>query len=156
MQPKIIEKESFFVLGYQGVFTSDTVPEIPGLWSRLMKDTDKIKNIVGTHSFGLEQCYNEADQSFSYMACYEVSDLSSIPDGMTGLEVTAQKYAVFTIHIAEPNLQRDIQRAFDYIWNDWIPNSEYEFAGAPNFEYYDDRFALDTMSGEIDIYMPIK
>ncbi len=101
-------------------------------------------------------CIGVDDDKFTYVAALEVADTDDVPEGMRGCEIAAQTYAIFTVPLTgkEP-IGKEIGRANRFIWKTWLPESGYSFAKAPDFEYYDDRFAPKTLSGEIDLYIPI-
>ena len=89
------------------------------------------------------------------MACVEVKEKESTPEGMTAIEVPAKEYAVFT-HKGAVN---EIGKTYDYIYGTWLPESGYEADGSHDFEYYDERFnnenPMDPQS-EVDLYIPVK
>ena len=142
-------------IGLSGSFNQQTNDQIPGLWRAFRERHGEIESALEGHYFGL--CIGVEDDSFTYMAAVEARDLDKVPEGLCGLEVAAQTYAVFTVPLAgkEP-IGREIGRANRFIWNTWLPQSGYVFARAPDFEYYDERFDPKTLCGEIDLYVPIQ
>jgi AraC family transcriptional regulator len=68
------------------------------------------------------------------------------------VRIPEQKYAVFC--------QRDhistIRSTWNAIWNEWLPNSEYEVADAPDFERYGEHFNSATGIGGFEIWIPVK
>lgn len=155
MKPKFMEKEGFMVIGLLGNFDEDTKHNIPKLWERFSKEVKKIPNRKGAVSFGICECDNIHEGDFRYISAVEVSDLESIPEGMVGRKILKQKYAVFTVNI-QKDIHQEIQKAIKYIWGTWFPKSEYKYAGDHDFELYDERFNGGTVTGELDIYIPIK
>ncbi len=155
MEPKIVTKPAFQVMGLAGEFNRDTSENIKALWQRFHGRVSEVKNAVGDHSYGM--CVGAARDSFTYMAALEVSSLDDIPEGMTGRKVAAQTYAVFTVKLAgEEPIHVEMGRPMRHIWSTWLPNSGYVFAKAPDFEYYDHRFESRTLTGEVDIYIPVR
>ena len=75
---------------------------------------------------------------------------------MVGKDIQSQQYAVFTHIVKTPDIGKEIKTTLQYIWATWLPGSKYEYTGSPDFELYDERFKDDKMSGEFDIYIPIK
>ena len=48
-------------------------------------------------------------------------------------------------------------RATTYsIWNKYLPESKLEFAEAPDFERYDERFDAKTCKGAAEIWIPVE
>ena len=94
MKPKIIDRESFTILGLQECFTPDH-QDFPGIWKRFMKYHDSIVefSIDGAH-YGANFVVVEGSQ-MDYLAGMAVKDVQEIPDGLTLREVPASRYAVF-------------------------------------------------------------
>ena len=154
MEPKIVTMPAFKAVGMADEFNRDTAANIKALWQRFHGRFTEIKNVVGDHAYGM--CLGADDDSFTYMAALEVSSLDDIPEGMTARDVAAQTYAVFTVKLeAKEPIHVEMGRPMRYIWSTWLPNSGYEFAKAPDFEYYDHRFDAKTLTGEVDICIPI-
>lgn len=161
MQPKIIEKESFKVLGIQGDFTMEN-NTIPQMWDAFIPRMGEIKNRVNPEicygicsSPGPETNYQEFTEQtiFNELVCQEVADFNHIPAGMTTRTIPDGKYAVFTHKGPLSNLKH----TYDYIYKNWLPDSQYKVSAPYDFELYDGRFNyMDQENSEIDIYVPIK
>lgn len=65
-------------------------------------------------------------------------------------------YAVFTVN--GNNSNGEIAKAFRYIYDTWLPNSEYCLSDelCADFEYYDERWDCQTDSAQMDLYIPVK
>ena len=84
-------------------------------------------------------------------------DLNDIPDGMEGHEVAARTYAIFAVDVSPSEaIGAQLRRAYRHIWQSWLPASGYDFAEAPDFERYDERFDPGTKSGLVEIYIPVR
>ena len=98
MEPIIKEKDSFMVVGMKDNFTHETSGNIPQLWDKFVPHIETIPNKTGNHYFGV--CEGDPNninaENFTYMACVEVNNLNTIPDGMEGQIIEKQTYAVFT------------------------------------------------------------
>jgi AraC family transcriptional regulator len=82
-----------------------------------------------------------------------VAVLDSVPQDMVAKTVDGGRYARF-IHCGPVS---EIGKTMDYIWGTWLPRSGEEPDRERNdFERYDARFDPATMSGEIEIYLPLK
>jgi len=65
----------------------------------------------------------------------------------------AVDYAVFT-HSGPIST---IQNTVKYIWGTWVPkHSDIHKKDAPDFELYDERFDVERLDGEVDIYVAVK
>ena len=154
MEPHIIDKPDFKVVGLPGEFSQDTNHRIPALWKAFWQRHKEIKNPVGKHCYGM--CIGMDDDRFTYLAALEVGVLNGVPESMCGYDIPARTYAVFTVPLAGKDpIGKEIGRANRFIWKTWLPESGYRFARAPDFEYYDQRFDPKTLSGEIDLYIPV-
>ena len=155
MEPRIVEKPAFHAVGMPADFNQENTEGISDLWTTFWKRHEEIANPVEGHCLGL--CIGADDDNFTYAPALEVTNVGKVPEGMSAWDVGAQTYAVFTVPLAgkEP-ISTEIGRAHSYIWKTWLPGSAYRSAEAPDFEYYDERFDPETLSGEIDIYIPIK
>lgn len=150
MQPKIVERNEFKVIGISETYTQLNTQNIPQLWKQFILQINSItrrKNI--NTSYGVCNPINNGE--IDYIAAVEVEDLDDIPHGMVGNIIPTQTYALFT-HCGP--IQK-IHETISYIWATWLPNSPYITTGTPDFEQYDERFDAVNLSGEIDFYIPI-
>jgi AraC family transcriptional regulator len=47
-------------------------------------------------------------------------------------------------------------KVFQWIFNQWLPNTIYEFDNRPQFEILTDKYKRNDVNSEEDIYIPIK
>jgi AraC family transcriptional regulator len=94
--------------------------------------------------------YDESSGEFDYLAAMEVESVATIPEGMMSLEVPEQTYAILTCTLPT------IRQAFDHIYHTWLPQSGYQRAPGPEFEYYDERFDIRNPDSEMDLYIPVQ
>ena len=101
-------------------------------------------------AYGVIDNFDEERGEFDYVAGLEVDSLSEIPKGMTGVELPDQTYAVFECTL--PTLMETI----GYVYQEWLPQSDYVRSEGPEFELYDERF--DIAQGKLDmaIYIPVR
>ncbi len=146
MEPEIIKKPAFTAVGlmYHG---KNEQNEIPQVWGRLNPRFQEIQNKTGI-AYGV--CGDMAeDGRFHYLAGFEVTDITDIPDGMEQWHVAEQTYAVF------PCTLQTIQQTYQTIFETWFPQSGYQKADGPDLEFYSETF--DPATGEgMAIYMPVK
>jgi AraC family transcriptional regulator len=154
MEPRIVRRSAFQVIGMAGRFTPATNSRIPELWARFVSRIPDVPQRRGAHTLGLclDAAPDAADEvGFTYVAGVEVERLERVPDGMMALTVPANTYAVFTHsgHIARlPDTVRQV-------WGHWLPASSYRHVPAPDFEWYDERWDPRSGEGDVDIYVPI-
>jgi len=107
--------------------------------------------------FGYTDWSGYEDGYIYYMPSLQVSDLSDIPEGMTGITIPAHKYVVFRFSgFFRPDeiKGRQIGRVLVHLYRKWIVNSGYKSADTFRFEYIDTSLANDNYC-ELDIYQPI-
>nr|AAU85412.1 uncharacterized protein conserved in bacteria [uncultured archaeon GZfos12E1]QNO53895.1 hypothetical protein LBDBNMAG_00030 [Methanosarcinales archaeon ANME-1 ERB6] len=135
--------------------------EIGLLWKRFMNLCEKHGDIIERHGANKNiayeihiqpKDYKETKKFYVYVGV-EVTELAEMPLEMCGKVFPATMYAIFTFK------GKDMFRGGEYIWQEWLPNSEnYEEAYPYFIQAYDKmRFhGLDNEKSEIDYYIPIK
>lgn len=156
MQPKIIEKDRFTVIGMDCLTTTEDNEDhkvIVDLWNQFKPRIYEVNNKKNpTKMVGIYKQRKNYPNRFSYIASVEVSSLSAIPKGMIPKIINGSKYAVFT-HQGEVS---NIDNTYNYIYNEWLPESEFDKnKKGDNLEVYNTEFNQDDNS-EIDIYIAIK
>jgi AraC family transcriptional regulator len=167
MEPKIVRKEGFKVVGMEITTTLKSNIEnmdISKLWTRFHPRMEEIANRIDPAvSYGIcgnpadeetTQCEMTDDTEYKELVSVEVDSLDRIPDGMIGRTIPGRAYAVFT---HKGKLFPNLQQTYGYIYGTWVPRSGYELDGGFDFELYDERFRdVDDPESELDIYVPIK
>ena len=146
MEPKIETKAAFTVVGlnYHGKNENN---EIAGVWAELNPRFQEIPNLVQPfQAYGVCGPVQE-DGRFRYLAGFEVSAESELPEGMESWQVPTQTYAIFPCTLAT------IGDTYNYAFQTWLPGSEYEHVNAPDFEYYPPE---TTPQEGMYVYIPVK
>lgn len=163
---KIIDEKSFKLIGcifYGDPFHSkeewSTENEIGLLWNRFLKLCEKNasmlqKEVVNDLSYEVHlqpEDYKETGKFYVYVGV-EVMELKEMPLEMFCKTFPATQYAVFTFKGEE------MFRGGEYIWNEWLPNSDFNEAYPYMALAYDMNrfFGLDNPESEIDFYVPVK
>src|SRR5262249_2582381 len=146
------------VIGMAGSFGENCHKEISKLWERFNERSHEIRHIKPGYAIGLcmsshpDVTLKEGD-SIVYAACLPVTQIADVPKGMISHKIAASKYAVFT----HKGPISTIENTVKYIWGTWVPkHSDIHKKDAPDFELYDERFNVDTLEGEVDIYLAVK
>jgi AraC family transcriptional regulator len=156
MEPKIISKKAFLVIGIELKTTTSegkNFIEMPQFWQQVIQKR-QIKNIPNKKQPDtvLGICMDfKTDGAFSYIIGSEVTHTDNVPDDMVSREILEANYAVFT---ARGKMPDSIQNMIKYIYQEWLPKSNYQHAYSPEFELYDER-SDDSENAEVDIYIPI-
>ena len=153
---KFVEKRQVHLIGMSIFGNFHEQPMIPQLWQEFSPYISKIPNRVNPEQcFGLE-VYTDSfmkTKQWHYMVAVEVDTLENIPIFASAKTLPPNQYAVFT----HKGLISSISQTFDYIYNTWLPKSDYEIAASYDFEFYDERFKEgQSEDSETDIYLPIQ
>ncbi len=93
-----------------------------------------------------------------YIPSVEVTDMDTIPEGLTGIKIPTRKYVVFKyIGFEHPKYATEVSLSelYNYIFKEWLPESNYEFSYDYHIEYIDESIAREDYC-EIEIYVPVK
>lgn len=166
MRPTFVTKPAMKLAGYALKTTStegENSVDIPKFWDRYFDENwaHMLHEVLRpVHHAELGACImdEEAQDYFTYLIGVEVADLNDLPEGIYGREIPAATYAVFTTpaaNRADRAFTKAIQGTTEYIYNEWFPNSGYEYApGGVDFEWYDERSHGDH-DLVMDIYVPV-
>ncbi len=129
------------------------------LWSRFMPRRKEIENAVSNDFISL-QIYDESfdfvnfsfNKEFEKWALIEVSDYNFVPNEMEKLTLKEGLYAVF-INIGDISTA---EKTFRFIFEEWLPNSEYVLDNRPHFEVLGSKYKKDDPTSEEEIWIPIR
>lgn len=164
MEPKFVTLPAIKVVGF-AIKTTSTAGEnskaIPAFWNDYMSGGKMEKlhaeSFIKKHDeYGVCFQVDMETGEFEYVIGVEQIDGAEIPTDYHVCEVPPATYAVFsTPPCNATNFAQNIQGTWHYIFNEWFPNSGYEYApNCVDFELYDDRCMEDE--GKIcDIYIPV-
>lgn len=149
--PRLESGRRLLIAGIGARYTCEASAGIPSQWQRFLPHLDHIPGQIARTAYGVS-CNSDDAGSFDYVCGVEVKDFLRIPADWSRVRIAEQKYAVFA--------QRDhistIRSTWNTIWNEWLPNSEYEMADAPDFERYGEHFNSTTGTGGFEIWIPVK
>lgn len=162
MNPKLIRKERFKVVGYSiNTSTKDAknLVDIPSFWDAYLTDgrMEKLHNekfIIYHDEYGI--CLPmDSEGNFKYLIGVLVNE--EVNNNYDSYVINEQLYLIFTTPKAnEQNFSKSIQETWNQIFKEWLPNSNYEYdSSGLEFELYDDR-SYGSIDKEMDIYIPVK
>ena len=156
MTPEKIHTDAFRVVGPGGEFSPENMAGIPALWEELMSRAGEIVSVSGPlpAAFG---AMSGAPDKFLYVAGFS-ADGGAVPEGMRALEIPAGNYAKFAHQAAgEDGFQDSLRETFERISREWMPASGLKMRWpAPVLERYGEKFDPKTMTGELEIWMPVE
>ncbi|MCA9884683.1 MAG: AraC family transcriptional regulator [Anaerolineae bacterium] len=134
-------------------------PKTQELWQGFRPRVDEVQNTVGPNSLSVQQ-YDPGMSiasltpatEFNRWATVEVAEWGTLPEGMEQLMVPAGMYAIF---VHKGPAQTFIQ-TWLYIFQEWLPASDYALDERPHFEVLTPAYRLDDPNAEEEIYIPIK
>ncbi|MCE5241982.1 MAG: GyrI-like domain-containing protein [Desulfobacteraceae bacterium] len=95
------------------------------------------------------------DQTWDYHTGHAVTSTDDVPEGFAAFEIPPGKYAVFPVRPKHKLLLGlTVARTKRHIYNTWMPNSGYEFAGY-EFEYNDEKMHKESKHF-IDLYIALR
>ncbi len=156
MDYKIVEKDSFTVIGASKVFKYDTAKaEIPQFWAEHYQ-TGKGKTVCGMYGICIDE--NMGSDEFEYWIADNFAPSAEVPVGFVTKIIPKHTWAVFACKGAMPKSLQDVNQK---IFSEWLPNCrDYEIAAGYNIEMYTD--INDYPKGNQDenyyceIWMPVK
>ena len=156
MTPRIVHSEKKKLIG-QYLVMSLVNNQTGKLWSAFMPRRTEIEHKVGTSFFSLQvypqgyhKNFNPASE-FTKWALIEVLNFDHIPHDMTAFTLKAGDYAVFDYKGSSADTS-----IFQYIYGEWIPNSEYVLDDRPHFEVLGANYKNNDPNSEEEIWIPIK
>ena len=156
MNPRIENLEEKKLIGLH-VEMSLTNNKTGLLWSQFAPRIKEIQNKVSGDKISMQiypHLYYEQfkpSNEFVKWATVEVKDFDSIPNGMKSFILKEGLYAVFDYKGSSSD-----NSVFQYIFTQWIPNSNYVIDDRPHFEVLGSKYKNNEPSSEEEIWIPIK
>ncbi len=124
------------------------------LWQGFMPRRREVCHTIGTELYSLQVYANglDADSLFEKWAAVEVSSTDNLPEGMESFTLPGGLYAVFH-YKGHPAA---FGPAFNYIFNTWMPESDYEPDDRPHFEVLGEKYKNNDPDSEEDVWIPIR
>ena len=161
IEPEIVQKEAFTVVGMETSFIGALSPDannfelVPALWHRFINRLDEVESRTDEACYGLIITRPERERSHPdellYVAGTAVRGVASLPEGMVRHEVPASTFAVITHHGPIADLPETIHCAMEesllgsgYRWN------------LLEVEWYDHRFSIESPEeSEMEIWIGV-
>lgn len=131
--------------------------KIGELWKSFMPHRKEIMNSVSNVLISLAifkpNHFVDFDpaKEFERWAAIEVSNFGSIPTGMETFVLPAGIYAVFDYKGGSHD-----HSIFRYIFEDWLPDSNFVLDDRPHFEVLGNKYKNDDPDSEEEIWIPVK
>jgi len=152
---RIIEKEGFRVVGLKRRLSRETLNDgIGEMWKSLTKNDMEQLQTLNESSHGkmpmgvYANMYD--DKTTDYFIAVEST--KDCPEGFSEYRLPKTDWAICEITGALPNA---IAEAFSYVFNDWLPDAEYEYTNQAEIEWYSEGdMSQDDYKSEI--WIPVR
>ena len=158
MEPQIVTISEKKLVGKR-IETTLSANQTGQLWQSFMPQRKEIRNKLNTDLISVEVYNPNLDfkdfnptTKFEKWAAIEVSAFEEIPENMETLELTGGLYAVFLYKGAA----NECASTFRYIFETWLPASEYLLDKRPHFEVMGEKYKGNDPTSEEEIWIPIK
>ncbi len=129
------------------------------LWRSFMPVRREIKSPVSNDLFSM-QIYDASfdftkfnpHHSFEKWAAVEVKDFDHVPADMHTFTLRSGMYAVFSYK----GPITGGARMFQYIFQEWLPGSDYDLDHRPHFELLGEKYKNDSPESEEEFWIPVK
>ena len=157
MEPRIetFSEKKLLGMRIKMSFTNNKTGE---LWRNFMPRRKEILFKIGSELYSIEvyppnffDNFN-TNYQFEKLAAIEVSDIDSVPNGMEIIKIPSGLYSVF-IHKGPAS---DGPKTYQYIFQTWLPNSEFELDSRPHFAVMGAQYKHEDPSSEEEIWIPVK
>ena len=158
MEPRIEILKETRLIGKKMImsFANNKTPE---LWQSFMQRRAEIEKSINPELYSIE-VYNDKTffnhfnptKEFEKWAAIKVTKLDTIPDDMGKLVIPEGKYAVFCYK----GKASEAQETYQYIYGNWIPNSEWVLDDRPHFALMGAKYKGEYIDSEEEIWIPIK
>lgn len=133
--------------------------QIPLLWKKF-KTSLSMNKLLNNRRFFSVSLYGNAlaegsfgpDTEFEKWAATPILKGDELPEGNEILEIEAGLYAVF-LHRGLPG---DFPKTADFIFNHWLPGSDYQLDSRPHFEIMDENYRINDPDPEEEIWIPVR
>ena len=156
MNPRIEKLREKKLIG-QNIKMSLSNNKTKQLWGQFAPKIKEIPNRVSADKISMQiyppLYYKDfrPTNEFVKWATIEVKDFGEIPIGMKSFILKSGLYAVFVYKGSSSN-----KSIFQYIFSEWLPNSEYLIDNRPHFEVLGSKYKNNDSSSEEEIWIPIK
>lgn len=131
----------------------------PKLWQRFMSRKKEIAHLQGSDLYSLQVFAYDMqwedflpETLFEKWACAPIDETQhTIPENMEAIYVEGGMYAVFE----HKGSVETAEQTFRYIFETWMPNSQFVMAPRPHFEILGEKYKHDSEDSVEEIWIPI-
>jgi AraC family transcriptional regulator len=155
--PEIYEQAPLLLVGLRTLFYSvdsekNNIGEtLPQLWGAFLARLADIAHTVPGVCYGVVRQEQNDSERLEYHAAIEVTDATSLPEGMVSLTVPAATYARFEHRGAAQRVDHTVS----YAYATWLPQSGRRHTYAPDLEIYGARYHPTSEQSVFHYAIPI-
>lgn len=147
-KPRVETRGGFTVIGLSCIAPSDE--DFDALWNRFAARYDEFRPIRSSSAaFGVVETDSSGDRRYTAGVEFDPFTPASVPSDAERVDVPPATYVGFETTLAT------VEDTKDHIYNEWLPDSDYEPADGPEFEHYEAGFDHETNSW-FTIWVPIQ
>ena len=153
MEYQIVGKDAFRIVGFRTPLTMDveeSFQAVPRFWGEVGPRIGELIPLMSPEMpgvLGVSTCHRETENSY-YIA---VASDAPLPEGLCEWTVPAATWAVFTGQGQAPMAIQELQKR---IVSEWLPDSGYEWAQAPDVEVYLN--GPDAAEAQFQVWLPVQ
>lgn len=150
MEYQIVKREAFRIVGFRTPLPMDVEESfqvVPKFWAEIGPRQAELFPLMGAEPVGMlgvSTCSEE--ENYYYIA---VASNAPVPEGMHEWTVPAATWAIFTGTGRLPDAMQELQRR---IVTEYLPDSGYEWAKAPDIEVYLNRPGEES---RFQVWLPV-
>jgi AraC family transcriptional regulator len=151
--PRVEDGRAMRIAGFCEHYTGETMRNIPQLWERLIPHLGSIPGQAGRVAYGLIIAPDEGKTGIKLIAGVEVAPDANVGEYVS-VNLPAGRYAIFNHdgHVSK------LSSTIDQIWRELLPASGYMAdvdVKRATIERYGEGFDPNTLSGDIEVWVPI-
>ncbi|AOY77844.1 AraC family transcriptional regulator [Clostridium formicaceticum] len=154
-EPEVVSLDEIKLVGIPFYYDLSIGNDLTEQWSLLTQNLSVIPNVKKPLEFYQLQFWfpdQDNDNIYFYVAV-AVDKLELIPIQLTAKTIPAQTYFKFR----HKGLANQVGHTYRYIYEEWLPATDYKLPGHFNFEYYGDEHLGPYNENSIsEIYIPIE
>lgn len=154
-EPEVVFLEEIKLVGIPFYYDLSVKNDLTDPWTLLTQNISVIPNVKKPLEFYQLQFWfpdQDNDNIFFYIAV-AVDKIESIPIQFTAKTIPSQTYFKFR----HKGLANKVGHTYQYIYEEWLPKTDYKLSGYFNFEYYGHEHLGPYNENSVsEIYIPIE
>jgi len=153
-EPRLVILDEFHLVGIPFYFDLALKKDLSKPWSDLVSNASLVKTRVTPERYYQLQYWfdNQDEGTYFFFIALQTTGLHSIPIQFTGKTIPKQTY----LHFRHHGRANRVGETYRYIYESYLPDSEYTLPHLFNFEFYgDDCKGPDRDDSISEIYIPV-